>query len=407
MAGGFPMITRCIALVLALGGLVAPAAAQEPDPADWPAVTEAARGQTVYLNAWGGDTRINDFIAWAGDRLAEDAGVDLVHVKLSDTSDAVSRVIAEKAAGQTTGGAVDAIWINGENFIAMKNQGLLFGPFAEHLPNYAAVNTANEVTVVDFQEPVEGMESPWLLAQFVLYHDAAISPEPPRDPAAILAYAEANSGRLTYPQPPDFTGTTFLKQLLVSLEGSHEPFLDSFEGPDDQARLDALFAYLDALHPHLWRSGRAFPAGAPALRSLMADGEIDIAFSNNPAEAAGAIASGELPETVEAYTLDGGTLGNASFIAIPFNATAKAGAMVLANFLLSSEAQARMQDPQVWGAPSVLDIAALTGSDAEAFADAKSVPGFPPAEALRVTLPEPHGSWVTAIEAEWLRRYGG
>ena len=401
------MMKRYIALVLAFSWLVLPAAAQDPDPADWPAVTEAARGQTVYLNAWGGDTRINDFVAWAGDRLTEDAGVDLVHVKLSDTSDAVSRVIAEKAAGQTAGGAVDAIWINGENFIALKGQDLLFGPFAEHLPNYERVNTANEVTVVDFQEPVEGMESPWLLGQFVLYYDAAITPEPPRDPAAILAYAKTHPGRLTYPQPPDFTGTTFLKQLLVSLEGSPEPFLDVFDGGEDQARLDALFDYLDALHPHLWRSGRAFPAGAPALRALMADGEIDIAFSNNPAEAAGAIASGELPDTVEAYTLDGGTIGNASFIAIPFNANAKAGAMVLANFLLSPEAQARMQDPTIWGAPSVLDIAALDGADARAFASAESVPGYPSADALRVTLPEPHGSWVTAIEAEWQARYGG
>ena len=392
-------------LLAALGGS---ASAQETamDPTDWAAVTEAAEGQTVYMHAWGGDTRINDFLAWAGDRLEEEAGVSLVHVKLSDTAEAVSRVVAEKAAGQTEGGSVDAIWINGENFIALKEQGLLFGPFAEELPNYANVNTANDVTVTDFQEPVDGMEAPWLLAQFVLYYDEAYTPDPPRTPEAILAYAEENPGRLTYPQPPDFTGTTFLKQILVSLEGSADPFLDPFEGAEDEARLEALFAYLDELHPHLWRQGRAFPAGAPALRALMSDGEIDIAFSNNPAEAAGAIASGELPDTVRAFTLDGGTIGNASFVAIPFNANAKAGAMVLADFLLSPEAQARMQDPTIWGAPTVLDVAALEGDAAAAFEGADDVPGFPAPEELRLTLPEPDGSWVEAIEQEWQRRYG-
>ncbi len=387
--------------------LAAPALAQEPDPADWPAVLAEAEGQTVYWHAWGGDTRINDFIAWAGDRLSEDHGVTLEHVKLSDTADAVSRVIAEKAAGQVDGGAVDAIWINGENFIALKDQDLLFGPFAESLPNYGAVNTANDVIVTDFQEPVEGMESPWLLGQFVLYYDADMVLAPPRTPAAWLAHAEENPGRLTYPQPPDFTAGTFLKQMLISLEGETEPFLSPLDGPEDAARLDALFTYLDALHPHLWRGGRAFPAGAPALRALLSDGEIDVAFSNNPSEAAGAIATGELPGSTIAYTFDGGTIGNASFIAIPFNASAKAGAMVLSDFLLSPEAQARMQDPAVWGAPSVLDIASLDGAAAEAFAGADAVPGFPAPAELAVTIPEPHGSWLEAIETEWQRRYGG
>ena len=44
-------------------------------------------------------------------------------------------VIAEKAAGQNSGGTVDLIWINGPNFLAMKEQGLLHGPFVAGLPN--------------------------------------------------------------------------------------------------------------------------------------------------------------------------------------------------------------------------------------------------------------------------------
>ncbi|HQE97017.1 MAG TPA: hypothetical protein PKY20_02370, partial [Methanothrix sp.] len=46
-------------------------------------------------------------------------------VKLTDTAEAVTRVISEKAAGQDSGGSVDLIWINGPNFLAMKDQGLL------------------------------------------------------------------------------------------------------------------------------------------------------------------------------------------------------------------------------------------------------------------------------------------
>ena len=122
--------------------------------ADWTSVLDAARGQTVYFHAWGGDLRINDFIGWVGSQASQLYGITLTQVKLAATSEAVARVQAEQAAGQTSGGAVDLIWINGENFAAMKSRGLLFGPFAETLPNFALVDTmANPATVTDFTLP--------------------------------------------------------------------------------------------------------------------------------------------------------------------------------------------------------------------------------------------------------------
>src|SRR5690606_5894232 len=110
-----------------------------------------------------------------------------------------------------------------------------------------------------------------------------------------------------------------------------------------------LFAYLDELNPLLWRGGRAYPQNYPAMKQLLADGEVEIIFALNPSEASNAIANGELPETVRSFVFPGGTLANTHFLAIPFNAAAKAGAMVLADFLLSPEAQARKEDPAVWG----------------------------------------------------------
>ena len=81
----------------------------------WEAILVEAKGQTVYWHAWGGDTKINDFIAFIGAEAQRRHGVTLEHVKLASTADAVARVRAERDAGQTSGGAVDLIWINGEN----------------------------------------------------------------------------------------------------------------------------------------------------------------------------------------------------------------------------------------------------------------------------------------------------
>lgn len=53
-----------------------PAAAQDADP-QWQAVLEKARGQEVFWNAWGGGDVYNNYIAWVGDRVAEEYGITL------------------------------------------------------------------------------------------------------------------------------------------------------------------------------------------------------------------------------------------------------------------------------------------------------------------------------------------
>ena len=166
-----------------------------------------------------------------------------------------------------------------------------------------------------------------------------------------------------------------------------------------------LWVWLDELHKAMWRQGRAFPANSAELRQLLADGEIDIAFSFNPSEASLAIANKELPDTVRSYVLDGGTLGNASFLAIPFNAAAKEGAMVLADFLLSPEAQARKQDPGCGAVSPCSALAKLSPEDRKRFEALElGIATLPPAD-LGTALPEPHPSWMTRITREWLERY--
>ena len=111
-----------------------------------------------------------------GSKESEEYGITLKHVKLKDTADAVSRVLAEKSAGKDQKGSVDMIWINGENFVTMKKNGLLHGPFSESLPNYAKVDYKNKASIVtDFGVLVDGYESPWGFSQFVFYYDSAVS----------------------------------------------------------------------------------------------------------------------------------------------------------------------------------------------------------------------------------------
>ena len=379
----------------------AQAAAMRP----WAEIERAARGQTVYFNAWGGSERVNDYLQWVAGELSTRHGIRLEHVKLADTAEMVRRVRAEKGAGRSDGSA-DLVWINGENFLAMKREGLLFGPFAETLPNFRLVDVDGKPTTrIDFAEPVDGMEAAWGMAQLSFFVDTARAPVPaPATLDGLLAWAARHPGRFSYPRPPQFIGTTFVKQVMLSLAPDRAVFARPYTPEAFAAVAPALWAWLDKLHPLLWRQGRQFPASPGAMRQMLADGELAMSLTFNPNEPANLVRGKTLPPTVATFQLAGGTIGNTHFLAIPFNARAKEGAMVAANFMQSPLAQARKADVAVWGDPTVLAVAKLPAEERARFGGAEPLPG-----ALRdpqPTWPEPHGSWVEPIEAEWLRRYG-
>ncbi|MFN3170854.1 MAG: ABC transporter substrate-binding protein [Hyphomicrobiales bacterium] len=379
---------------------------------DFDALAEAARGETVFFHAWSGDPTINAYIEWAGDEIEARYGIELEHVRVTDTADVVGIVLAETAAGRETGGSVDLVWINGENFIALKDAGLLYAPddegWAHRLPNWDVVDVAgNPSLTTDFTVPVEGLQAPWGTVQFSFYYDSEEIAQTPTNLDELLAWAEDNPGRFTYPQPPNFLGSTFLKLLLAYTIDDRERLGAALPEGEVEAALAPLFAYLDALHPHLWRSGRTFPANQAALRQLYGDGEIVIGFANNPAEASGAIARDEFPASTRSFVLEDGMIANSHFLAIPANANAPEAALVVANFLMSPVAQLRKQDPAVWGDFTVLDVSALDQNVQDGFAALDlGAATLTPTE-LGPAIAEPHTSWLSAIEAMWAARYQG
>ena len=94
------------------------------------------------------------------------SAIELRIVPLADTADLINKLLNEKAAGSTSTGSVDLVWINGENFRTAKQAGVLWGPFADRLPNIRYFDV--EARQRDFGTTTDGYEAPWQQAQFVV-----------------------------------------------------------------------------------------------------------------------------------------------------------------------------------------------------------------------------------------------
>jgi putative spermidine/putrescine transport system substrate-binding protein len=395
-------------LLLSTAALADPAGDEALKTMPWDQIVQEARGGTVNWFMWGGADTINTYVSdYVGGVLKRDYDITLNRVPITDAAEIVNLILSEKEAGVLDAGTVDLIWINGENFRSMKQGDLAFCGYTATLPNNALVNWQNPAIANDFGVPVEGCEVPWNTVQFAFAHDSARVATPPADMAALLDWIKANPGRFTYPAPPDFTGSAFLRHVFIHAAGGPDALL----GPFDQAKFDETaartWAILNEIEPFLWREGQTYPTTVAQLNELFANGEVAFTFNYDPSQFGLAVQAGTYPETVRSFGLADGTIGNTNYTLIPFNSPNKAAAMVLQNLLLSGEVQLEKAKTEVWGAAPAIEIARASPEVQAGFAAIKGHPSVVSAtELAKAALPELQADWLTAIEKGWAEEVG-
>jgi len=408
------LLILLLALALAVFGSAAQDDMMDPPPGfdSWDAVVAAADGMTVNWYMWGGSDPINGFVDETyGIPLMEEYNVTLNRVPLADTVDAVNQVLSEAEAGvEGDGGSIDLIWINGENFFTLKQAELLYGPWAESIPNSVYVNWDNPAMNLDFGRPVDGYESPWTGAQFHFIYDSARMSEDdlPRSYAELSDWIAMNPGRFSYiaPGPGAFQGTRFVKQALFEISGGQSQWVGEFNQELYDEHAPALWDMLNSWEENLWRGGETYPASIGEMHELFANNEIDFTITQAISGAGAPVAAGTIPPTSRAFSFDDNMIGDFNYVAIPYNAPNKAAALLLADLILRPDRQAEQVVPENgFGLAFGIDVSRVTDeadlAALEAAVNSLGDAAADPADLAASLVSDIAAEYQALVEADW------
>ena len=402
----FTALLLALVLTLSLAACAGGQSQLDLQTASWDQILADAKGTTVTFYGWGGDENRNNWLnTTVADYVKEHYDVTLEVVGMN-IDDILAKLSGEKMAGAKTG-SIDMIWINGENFYSAKDNGLLYGPFTQQLPNMESYIDLNDPeTLNDFCMPIDGYEAPYAKAQMVLFADTAVTPALPASAEELLAFCQANPGKVTYPALPDFTGSAFVRNIIYEICGWEQFQTMAADYDTVKAAIEPALEYLRTLNPYLWNEGKTFPDSSTTVDAMFADGELVMNMSYGPFTVATGIDQGLYTETTQTFVFDKGTIGNTNYMAIAANAPNKAGAMVVINAIISGEIQLT-QYAQLRELP-VVDAAKLSAEEKSAFDAVDLGQGIlSQAELLAHRLPEMPASLVPIIEEIWLAEVVG
>jgi putative spermidine/putrescine transport system substrate-binding protein len=374
----------------------------------WDDVIRQAQNTEVNLYMWGGSDSVNSYIdEYAAPSLKERYDITLKRIPLSDIRDIINRLLEEKQAGKETG-STDLLWINGENFKTAKENGILW-KIPEGMPPNFINNTDfdSETIQKDFGESIEDYERPWGRSQMVFVYDMERTGGQPFDSVeTLIEWARNNPGRFTYPAPPDFTGSAFVRQIFGEIDG-YKTWPSDMDIKEFEPSAEAAMDYLETIDEFLWKDGGTYPESSGKLDQLFSSGEIDLTISYNPNHALNMARAGMFPESVRSFIMKKGTLSNTHYLAIAESSQNKPGALAVIEFMLSEEAQIEKLNPQSWGDGTVLSFKKLSPKGIESIdvilESDKTLTGEQLEKGSRSEL---SGGYVEYLERRWYEDVG-
>ncbi|WP_297487944.1 ABC transporter substrate-binding protein [uncultured Cetobacterium sp.] len=317
----------------------------------------------VSIYMWGGSKDINKFMdEVVTPKILKDDNIVLKRVPIVDIKDVVNKLIIEKQAGKKDG-AIDVLWVNGENFKALKDAGVLEKDILTKVPNRNLLKEST--TVKDFGEPINNLEVPFGEAQFNFIYNEKNGGKPFTSYETLETYVKNNPGKFTYPTVTNFTGSAFVRNIAIDILGFDN--IQNMSNDELKENLEKVWTYFNNIKPYLWREGKTYPESDGKIDLLYSTGELNVAMGYTINKVNFKINSGEFPKESKSFLLDKGTLFNNHYLAIPANSQHKENAIKVINELISPEIQMLKQSPKNWGDFTVLDLNKLNSKQKEEF----------------------------------------
>lgn len=352
----------------------------------------------VTLYMWGGDAKVNSYVQdIAGNYIKEREGIELKAVPVVNIKDVVNKLIIEKQAGKNRG-SVDILWINGENFNELKEADLLEKGILAKIENKKIIKES--ATLKDFGVDIDGDEVPWGEAQFNFIYDGEKGSIPFDSWQSLKEYVKRNPDRFTYPVVSDFTGSAFVRNIVIDILGYDNIMKMSDE--EFKENLQVVWDYLNEIKPYLWRKGETYPESEGKLDLLYSTGEIDITMGYTINKVNSKIETGDFVKTSRSFLLKKGTLFNNHYLAIAKTSQNKEEALEIIDAMVSPQLQYEKQLAKNWGDFTVLDIDKLDEKEREGFIKLIENPNVPSLKELQEKrVLELSPTKLLIIEKEW------
>lgn len=316
----------------------------------WTDVKSAAYGRTVKIWMYGPGAASSWFNDWLAAKLSAEYAISLNMTYLSSTTAAVNQIAAEFAAGDTeSGGAIDMVWINGDNFYNAKTAGYLWGPWATKVPSEENFDWTAAELAYDFGTSTEGRSMPFFSAQIILIYNTQFISNA-QLPASMdeLVTACTDSAhplyrKFAYPDPTaDYVGSAFIRMFLLEFGGGYLNFEGDYNLGTYEANKAPALAKLSTLQSGLFQNGGSSPYFCTSwtdCSAKFASGDIYMTLAYSATYAGTQMAAGVYPSSTSSYVPDSGSLSNVNFFAIPGNSDEKLAASVVGNYIGSIGAQ--------------------------------------------------------------------
>lgn len=356
---------------------------------------EEAKGTTVNFYGYGGNEVMNKwFDTYIIPQMKEKYDITVKRVGMN-IDEILNSLLSYKQANNLKGN-MDVVWINGENFKTAKDSNLLLGKFTEKLPNFNKyVDIASKDITTDFGTKVDNMEAPWGKAQFTIIENASKVDKEIKNTNDLKEVIMKNPGKFTYPAPPDFTGSAFVRNVIYDIVG-YENVKDLLADETKVKKvIQPAINYLKEIKPYLWNKGKTYPSTTSQLDNMYSDEEVYFTMTYSPNVIPSKIESKEFSPDTKIIEFEKGNISNTHFLTVPFNTQNQAGAMVLIDYLMSIDAQGSKTFSKNWGDSTILDMNKIPKSEKSKFSDEMIV--------IENAVPELRAELVPIIEKIWTK----